>query len=517
MGIVVSEIDFGDGGNEADASTQLGSTAMPPSGTAPAQPQGDGQVGATPPPAQPKADAAAEGAGTAEGAAQEGQESEEGINWATAPEQFRNSYEKNKVLRERAEEEREAYKSELETLRSKQGQGVYLSTDVPLEDFDPYDGLQRMSVEEPEYHDAVVDAVLQAHLWPNIADAVTKMEGKQLGRIEGGVHVFDDDEERLQYQQVQRVWDFLARRTAGVDGPMLSSLIRVVAQNPDIQQAIESRMVGGTQMPQAGQQFAQAGGAGQEPPQTAAMGVQSLQVIANAQGLDLSDPDHVRQATAIQSAQREAVSVRSQMAAELRTRDAQIARMQSELQEVRGGQRQAQTTTTAEAERQAESRVAEHLRGAIDTEYTEKYAGAIPKDRAGLGERLKTLTRERLVADPNYQAANTAAKKWYKQAATASAEQRARYEQKALDAMAVIATLRTNAMAEEAKELLGRLPAQVAAARAKASTAGNRRELPGGSTARTVPPPSPSTPSGDIEATRAAIRRRMKEQGIRMS
>ncbi len=157
------------------------------------------------------------------------------------------------------------------------------------------------------------------------------------------------------------------------------------------------------------------------------------------------------------------------------------------------------------------------MRTAIETEYTEKYVQAIPKDRPELGERLKTLVKEKLNADPNFQTARSGAMKWLKQAATASADQRVRYEQKGLDALGVIATLRSRAMADEAKILLGRLPAQVAGARQQTAAARSKRELPGGSTASQVPPQAPPTIApGDIEATRRNVRERIKQAGIRI-
>lgn len=522
-GFVTSEIDLGVGG-EADQSSQVGGaipsdTVRTDSGsgqqTQPIQPQGDGQVGGQQPPAESTL-LALEGSTATEAT------SEDGVNWATAPEQFRNSYEKNKVLRERAEQERETFKQELEDFRAKQGQGVFLNTDIPFEDFKPFDELNRMATEEPEYHDAVVDAVLQAHMWPNIASTLSSLEGKQLGRIDEstGALVFDGedaDEQRMQYQQIQQAWDFLARRTAGISGQTLSGLIKIVTDSPEIQQAIEAKLNGGyapaiqagtgfQQQPQFGQQ---SGFQAQQP-----IGVQTLQQIAQAQTLDLSDPEHVRQAGAIQASQRQAASIAAQAQFDKRTLESQISQLRSQLEKVQGGQQQAQTTTAQEAEQRAESRVSEHLRTALDTEFTERYAAAIPRDRPGLANILKTQAREQLNENPTFKEAKATAMKWFKQAATAtSPESRQKYDEKGLGAMAVIATLRTNTMAEVAKELLGKLPAQAAAARAKIANKG-RQELPGGTTARPEAPRPAASASGDIEANRAAIRQRMKNAGI---
>lgn len=502
--MVVSEIDMGDGG-PADAGTQAGdagtaSAAYTP--PAPTQPQGDRQAGAQPPPAEPQV--------TAEEAPKSLSDEEiEKLDLGESENirQFRNTYQKNKELRAEAEQQRDAYKQELEDFRSKQGQGVYLNTDVPFEDFNPYDGLQKMATEEPEYHDAVVDAVLQAHLWPNLASEVSKLEGKQLGRLENGAHVFDNDEERMQYQQIQGVWDFLSRRSAGIPGPMLSAMISVVGSSPEIRQAIESKLgMSGAPAQQGVQQQGYDGG------------VPSLEAIARHHGWDLSDPDHLRWAQAQRATIGQAVAIQAQFGNALSVRDAQLRQMQEKLQKVEGGQQQASTTSAQEAEQRAESRVAEHLRTALDTEFQEKYAGAIPKDRPNLGNIIKTQTREQLAEHPQFKEVHPLAKKWLKQAVTATEQaQRQKYEEKGLGALAVVATLRSNIMADVAKELLGKLPAQVAAARAKMVDAKGRRELPGGTTAQTVPAKIPPAQPGDIEGMRAAVRARMKQQGIRMS
>jgi len=515
MSMVISEIDLGD--SPADQSTQLGSPAMPTEASGvphqeQAQPQGDGQ-----PAAQP--DAAAQAAGAAKPLTDEEVEKLD-LGQSENIRQFRSTYEKNKTLLEEAVQERNALKQELETLRSAQGQGVYLDTNVPFEDFNPYEGLQRMATEEPEYHDAVVDAILEAHLWPNMATEMKKLEGKQLGHVENGALIFDNDEERTQYQQLEQTWDFLARRVAGVDGKTLSGLIAIVGQSPEIGQMIAEKLNEGfaPTIPTGQQGFQTA--APQQTGQQPIAGVQTLQQIAQEQGFDLSDPEQVRRAQREQLLQRQIAGEQLQRQSEKRALEGQLQQMQTELDKLKGGQQQAQQGTVADAERQAESRVESHLTSALDTEFQEKYANSIPKDRPGLAERIKKLTRENLNENATFKEARAAAMKWFKQAAGRPAGQeegKKRDEERGLNAMAVIATLRANAMAEEAKELLGKLPTQAAAIKQKAEAAKARRELPGGSTARTPAPAAPATVTGDIEGTRAAIRNRMKQAGISMT
>lgn len=520
MEFVVSEIDLGDG-DVADSGTQLGSSTISDNGEVvnsslqvPLQPRSNQQVQAD------KTTHVAEP--TAKSLTDEEVEKLD-LGQSENIRQFRNTYEKNKVLLGEAEQQRDVFKQELETLRSSQGRGVYLDTNIPLEDFKPYEGLQRMATEEPEYHDAVVDAVLEAHLWPNIGTEMRKLEGKQLGRVENGALVFDNDDERIQYRQLEQTWDFLARRVAGVDGKTLSGLIAIVAQSPEIGQLIEAKLNGGyaPAIPTSTTGF-QAASASQFGQQPSTVGVQSLPQIAQDWGLDLSEPEQARRAQSIQGLQRQAAETQIQAQSEKRTLESQLQQMKSELEGLKGGQQQAQAGTVADAERQAESKVESHLTTALDTEFQEKYANAIPKDRPGLADRIKKLTRENLNENTTFKETRAAAMKWFKQAAGRPAGQeegKRRDEERGLHAMAVVATLRANAMAEEARELLGKLPAQAAAIRQKTDAAKARRELPGGSTARNPAPAAPATVTGDIdiEGARAAIRNRMKQAGITMT
>jgi len=411
--------------------------------------------------------------------------------------EFRSAYEKRKYERDEAVRERDAFKQELETTRSSQGRGVYLSTDVPFEDFKPAEGLAKMATEEPEYHDALVDTVMEAQFWPEIAGRIKALEGQPLD--------LNTDEGRFQFEQLNQVWDFMSKRVAGTDGETMYNIINVVAKSPDIMQAIYSRINGGTSaMP-----------LNQQPPQQGPQGVETPQQIAQRLQLDLSDPVHVRTIDGIRDEQQRALLQQSRIQQELDTRRRETEALRKEIENLRGGQEKIQGQSAEEAERRAESRVEQYLADALDKDLKETYQSSVPKDRPGLADRLKTLTKERLASDPNFQTAKATAKKWLKQAATASTiENRQKYEQRGLDAMAVISTLRANAMAEEAKELFGPIVAKAREAKQKSDNTRKRVEIPGGSNPPSGAPKPAQTQPGDIEGTRAAVRARLKQAGL---
>lgn len=517
---VESDIDLGISGGQDSAPdfgrrSQEASSAV--TGSEPVKPNGAAQEAVDTQGAQ------------AEGVVQDGaqevsgqQPTDDKVDWTTAPEHFRNSYEKNKTLRERAEQRAAQIEQDLEALRSTQGRGVYVSTDVPFEDFNPAESLAKMATEETEYHDALVDTVMQANFWPDVADHILALEGKSLGRVEGegpsARLVFDSDEERTQFEQIDKIWDFLSRRVAGTDGSTMYRIVNTVAANPDIMQAIYERMNGGQgRMPSAG-----ASGSYQQPQQGGLQQSQnqvteSREQIAQRLGYDLSEPAHVRAVDGIIAEQQRFLIRESQLRNEVDVSRREIGTLRKDLEGLKGGQQRIEGQSAEQAEVRAETRVDQFLSEALDKDIKENYAAAIPKDRPGLAERLKTLTKTRLQGDPNFQNAKTMAKKWLKQAATAaSTEKREQCERKGLDALAVVTTLRATAMSEEARELLGNLSTKSAAAKQKTAIARSRVELGGGQSAPLRQDTSTGSKAGDIEGFRAGVRDRMRKAGVQM-
>lgn len=425
---------------------------------------------------------------------------------------FRSTYEKNRTLLTEALQREENYKAEIQRISDTRTRSIYLDTDVPIEDFKADDTLARLAEEEPEYYDRVVESVHKSHFWPSIADEFRTIEGKDL---DPKIPL-----DQMKLDQMDVTWDILSRRiTQGaLNGNQLATVIDVINASPDLQQIITLRSQGQTApspngngygQPQTGQGYRQPPAFGQ--PQQPQIQVQSLDVIAQQGGLDLSDPTQATTAQTVQNLQRYNLQLAESQQRERDANQRSMNELRGQVEELRGQQTKLQGVGEEEAVRRAESRLKSQLDSSLTSAIEDHYKAAVPKDRPELLGKLRTLTEKRLADDPNYTRTTATAEKWFKQSATAKTTQdRDRWDRKGLDALSTVVVFINKALAAEAQELLGPIRTRVQAQNKKTADLGNKREFTGG---RETPPTRQQEPiaaAGDLQAGRAAIRRRME-------
>ncbi len=180
--------------------------------------------------------------------------------------------------------------------------------------------------------------------------------------------------------------------------------------------------------------------------------VQSVEEIAQRYGLDPSDQGHL---TFIEERRQEQWNQIQAHQERLRTQN-EIQNLRSQITKVNEDRGNQQNLSKEEAETRAESRLNEMLTTGLKDDITRYYSRAVPKDRQHLLPKLERLTAASLADNPDYKAALTTATKWFRQSATAKDMQsRERWDQKGIDALAVVAALRKEALQAEANDLLG--------------------------------------------------------------
>ena len=437
--------------------------------------------------------------------------------------EFRSSYDRVKYEREQERVRADQVTQELEAMRASQGKGVYLATDVPLEDFNPREGLTRMMEEEPEYYEAVAADFMEAHFWPDLKDQLGSIDGVQLNP--------DDPRDAEKLEALGAAWDVMARRmTAGqLNGDMLYRVLDILENSPEapvLQQIIVARLSG--QQPTGDWQSASPAAPADAWGQSQGYGlpardhlgqqqVQGAEAIAQQFGLDPTEPQHAQLIRQIQADQYSRAQMQLQTQREIAQRDMRLQQMQDRLDALAGEQKKIGQTGSQEAERRAETRLNEQLESSLDSDIQTRYASAVPKDRPALLGDIKTIAKAALEANAEYKSATAKAAKWFKQASVASNPgDRDRWDKAGLDCLAVVSVHRANAIRDAAERLLG--PIRRTTQRGNQRTQqlqGARREFTGGTN---VPPVSnrQPAPTGDIEATRAAIKERWRQsQGQR--
>jgi hypothetical protein len=415
--------------------------------------------------------------------------------------QFRSSYDKVKFERDEEKRLREAAHQELETIRANQGKGIFLDTNLPLEDFSPREALDRMLEEEPEYYEAVANDFMSTHFWPELSTQIQSIEGRPLNPA------VPADAEKLETLGV--VWDSLARRMSKgqLNGDTLYNVLEVLESSPDLQQVVLARMNGG----QAPVPMSQPGAQPQQQ-QWGPQGVESAAAIATRYGLDPTDEAHAQLISQMQSDQARQQFNETQRQRELQQRDLQIRTMQQQLDALKNDQEGLRNTSSEDAQRRASARLTELLSTSLEADIQNGYSNAVPKDRPGLLGDLRTIAKATLDANPDYKTATAKAEKWFRQAAAArDARDRDRWDKAGLDALAVVSNYRAAAIKEAADRLLGPVRRNTARQEQRTRDLQNgRREIPGG---QATPPISPRQPApvGDMQATRDAVRARMRE------
>lgn len=423
--------------------------------------------------------------------------------------QFRSSYEKVKWERDEEKRLRQSATQELESVRASQGKGVYLDTNLPLEDFKPREALNRMMEEEPEYYEALAADFVAQHFWADMGRQVKTIEGKPLNP--------NDPADMEKLENLGTVWDSLARRMSKnqLDGDTLAEVLEILEKSPHLQREIIAQLNGAapSALPQGMPQQPQQANWGQQP-----QGIENAEAIATRYGLDASDEVHAQLITQIQQEQQMRLVDQTQRARERQQYDLQIQAMQQQLYKLQNDQEGLRNTSSEEAQRRASARLTELLDTSLDTDIRSRYENAVPKDRPGLLGDLRTIAQAALDKNPDYQTATSRAEKWFRQAAGAKdGRDRDRWDRAGLDALTVVSNYRAKAIADAATRLLG--PVHRTAAKQEQKTRDlqrGRREIPGG---QATPPINQRQPveTGNIQAARDSVRQRLRDainQGV---
>lgn len=425
--------------------------------------------------------------------------------------QFRSAYQQRKFEAEEAARERDEIKEEHDRLRGSVEKNVYLRTDIPIEDFKPAEVLQRMSDEEPEYHDSLVQEVLETHFWDNLP---TFFEGLQ-GRI---LDYENNEDDRSITDQLNTAWDAMSRRlSAGkIDGPTSFILLTGLLKSPELGRAawavahdqpippINGVDSGGYQSSAKGQRQ----GGYQPGPQ----GMQTEQQIAESYGLDLAEDGHRRFVQSVIQDRQERQQERQQFQNIQTQLQTSIQQLSGQLKQVKDGQAQIQGISEQEADRRAEAELNTILNSGLDEHIKKEYSdrNAIPKDKPDLVNTIKILARENLNANSDYAAATATARKFLKQAVRAKSEpERERAKQKALDALAVVAVYRRDAVTTAAQSQLGTVRRDAARFQRRREAVASRRELPTGGSPTPPAPRREPIDTSDMSAAKARIKQRL--------
>lgn len=427
--------------------------------------------------------------------------------------QFRSAYQQRKYEAEEAARERDEIRNEHDRFRGTVEKNVYLRTDVPIEDFKPAEVLQKMSDEEPEYHDSLVQEVLETHFWDNLPTFFEDLQGKILD-------VENNENDRIITDQLNNAWDVMARRlTAGeMDGTTTFVLLTGLRKNPELARAvwavangqpmpvINGGNSGGYQSPvnQPGQGYSQGGY--QQP------GQQSLptpEQVAAEFGLDLSEQGHrqfVQKYLYDEQQRRQERQAFQNTQGQLQ---ASINQLNNQLKQVKDDQSQIQGISDQEADRRADAELSSILNSGLDEYIKKEYSSAIPKDKPELANTIKILARESLVANPDYGQATATARKFFKQAVRAKSQaEQERAKNKGLDALAVVAVYRRDAVEAAASSQLGTVRRDAARLAKRREVTASRRELPTGGNPAPPAPRREPIDTTDMSAAKARIKQR---------
>jgi hypothetical protein len=421
---------------------------------------------------------------------------------------FKNSYEKKSYELEQSSTRVAELEHELDSIRENQGKGIFLDTNVPLDEFDPDTILARMAEEEPEYHERIIGSLMKTHFWPNVSGEFKSLETRQLNE--------SDENDKIILDQMIDAANVMSQRTFGITYPVLYGIMDTLVKSPDIKEELMARMNGqSTYRPDAPftSQRNPASPTGRENGQ-----VESVEQIAKRLNLDPSEEVHMSIIQGIQADQRTKITTpqnspnsqpNPQLTQMQQAYDNQMRQMQQTIDQLKNEKQKATTMSDEELVQKAESRLTTMSNSALENDIRSLYGNAVPKDKPNLLSTLKTVVEVELNKDPNYTKAQKTAKSWFKQAAGAkTASDRDRWDQKGIDALAVMVPIRVKKIHEKATELIGTTKTRVDERRKAPTT--RPKELT--DTSRIVPPRSEVKPAatGDITAAKEAIRERVR-------
>jgi hypothetical protein len=425
---------------------------------------------------------------------------------------FKSSYEKRVNEVNTLSTENGDLRTELDTIRANQGKGIYLDTNVPLEDFKATikDTLSRMAEEEPDYYDSAIKELIEPHFWPSVGEQFASVQERQLDE--------KNEPDAIILNEMMTAWDVMSRRIVGVDGNVVYGILETIANSPDIKEELMNRVQGRSAYnssspfqsqtnsgdynnPARGNPQPYQPSSYQQPVQ-----VQTVEQIAREHNLDPSEPAHASLIRNIQTEQRTKQMSQMQMTQLQQTHATQLEQMQKQIEAMKTDQQKASTISDEELTRQAEQRLFSLVSTSLKDEISREYSNAVTKDKQHLLGKLETLVHTRLKNDPNYSNAERTAVKWFKQAINAkSPTDRDKWDKKGVDALAVMIPIRLKAIDAEAQELLGATKRRAVEPLRRPS---RPRELP--PSGHNVPPHQEikPAPAGDITAAKEAIRKR---------
>lgn len=429
---------------------------------------------------------------------------------------FRTSYERRVAELAERDTRIQALEAENNELRESATRGVYFNTEVPLEDFNPAEGLARMKEEEPEYFERVKESIFSEHFWPSVPEQIQAID-RPLDRNDPADKVIED--------KMLETFDLLAQRGVGVPGPIIFGIMSILndPQNEYILHEIRARAQNQppsgfenrptTTTDRATSPYTTTGAhqwqQGQFP---APIPVQTVEQIARQYQLDPSEEGQLKVIKQMQLEQQEKYD--AQMSAYRREQASQavITQLQEQLNSLKKDQQTRQTVSEDELQKKAEQRLTEQIGTVLKTEIQTRYGNAVTDTNRHLLSKLETLTEQRLLKDPTYQQAKTTAVKWFKQSAKATnGSDRDKWDAKGLAALSVMVPIRLKAIEIEATELLGPIKRRVETKRT--APAPKAREIEGG---RHAPPRTDAAPaqSGDIATAKSNILKRAEQSGL---
>lgn len=422
---------------------------------------------------------------------------------------FKASYTGYKQGYEDRGQEIDQLRQEIDTIRADQGKGIFLDTNVPLEDFNPDQDLARMAEEEPDYYERITESFMKTHFWPSVGEEFKSLESRQLSEA--------DENDKIILDQMIDAANVMSQRTFGITYNVLYGIMDTLVKSPDLKEELMSRMNGQSSYRQDTPFTPQQ--PGQHQPQTQ---VETVEQIARRLNLDPSEEVHMSLIQGIQADQRTKLSTSTasqsqnpQLTQLQQAYDAQMRQMQQTIEQLKNEKQKASTMSDEELTQKAESRLTSMSDEALKNDIQTLYGNAVPKDKPNLLSTLKTIVEVELSKDPNYMKAQRTAKGWFKQAVGAKNPQdRDRWDKKGIDALAVMVPIRVAKIHEKATELLGSIKSRADDKTKRSSATARAKEIPTGG--RPAPPRSDAKPAavGDITAAKQAIRDRARRSGL---
>jgi TolA-binding protein len=432
-------------------------------------------------------------------------------------ENFRSSYLARKEERDQARLELEAARNEaaeiraqLEEVQAGQIPGTTLSTNVPLDEFNPKEVLTQLKENEPEYYDKLKQTFQEEFLWESLPSTLQGLEGKGELSEEVSTHIAS-------------AYDIMSRKIIGLGGEEMFAMSQILVHSPDIMAAINDRIRTGNN-PTAWEPFKPAPGATPppangfnggyaQPNQPVPITIPSVEQISQTYGLDPSEPDQKQKIDKIRTDYQAQVTQQQQLAYQIQQQEAQMRQMQQKIESLTNQDKTRQTVSMEEAERRAEQNVDYQLKQAIDKDIETLVPNSIPKDQPEVLEDLKLIIDKKLNDHPAYIQARSSARSWFKQAAAASTDKRRdELTQKGVRALMATVPIRKNIILTQVSRVTADQKAKEAI---KVATPPPPIEIPSNSN-NPVPPvnqPAPAPP-GDLMTSRANVRRRLQEAGI---